>query len=121
MNNQTITISSSTFEGDFTVVAAETIQNSFNRVAKSNAKTEIKSALEELHKAVAEMCKKLPKEKQEQAASDLDVLSKEAVAQAPRRKWYELSAEGLMEAAKAVGDLAAPVLTAVKSVVGLLS
>jgi uncharacterized protein YjgD (DUF1641 family) len=121
MNNQTITISGSTFQGDFAVVAAETIQNSFNHVAESGAKPELKTALEELHKAVAEMCKQLPKEKHDQVASDLEVLSKEAIAPEPRRKWYELSAEGLMDAAKAVGQVAAPVVTAVKAVLGLLA
>lgn len=121
MNSQTITISGSTINGNFAPVAAGIIQKSFNNAAGSDTKPEIKAVLEALHKAVAEMCKSLPAEKQERAASDLQVLSNEAVAKEPRRRWYELSASGLLEAAEAVGQVAAPVATAVKTLLGLLA
>jgi hypothetical protein len=66
------------------------------------------------------MTKHLPVEKARDAAKDLEVLTTEAVSEAPRKKWYDLSAEGLMEAAKAVGELAAPVVTSVKALLSLL-
>ena len=36
-------------------------------------------------------------------ASDLETLTKEATSRSPRRRWWELSAEGIKEAAKTVG------------------
>jgi hypothetical protein len=43
-------------------------------------------------------------------ASDLKVLTEEASSEAPRPKWYQLSAEGVIEAAKSVEEIAAPSL-----------
>lgn len=44
-------------------------------------------------------------------ARDLDTLVIEATSPAPRRKWWELSADGIKEAAKTLGDIATPVLS----------
>jgi hypothetical protein len=121
VNNQKINFGSgNVFQGDVNVTAARTIQDSFNRVASSNANPQLRDALQDLHKGVAEMAKKLPAEKQIEVSKDLETLSAEAISQSPRRKWYELSADGLLEAAKAVGEIAAPVVTTVKTVLGLL-
>ena len=121
MSNQNVNIIGSTIHGDVNTVAAETVQNSFNRVEGSAAGDELKTALKELHGAVGEMLKQLPPEKQQETARDLETLAQEAVSPTPRRKWYELSAEGLLEAAKTVGEMAGPVVTAVKAVIGLLA
>jgi len=121
VNNQKINFGSgNVFQGDVNVIAARTIQDSFNRVASSNAKPELRNALQDLHKGVAEMSKNLPADRQIEVSKDLETLSSEAISQAPRRKWYDLSAEGLLEAAKAVGEIAAPVVTTVKTILGLL-
>jgi hypothetical protein len=120
VNNQTIDFGSGNNFRDVNVVAAKTIQDSFNRVANSNVKDELREALNILHIAVTGMCKQLPEEKQSEVTKDLQALSSEAVSLVPRKKWYELSAEGLEEAAKMVGEIANPVVTAVKAVLALL-
>ena len=61
---------------------------------------ELKKKLQELAEQVAEMVKEAPEETAERAARDLEALTAEAISKEPRRKWYELSAEGLMDAAK---------------------
>jgi hypothetical protein len=102
-------------------VVASTIQNAFNKIDGSEASAELKEKLKTLSQAVAEMTTKLPKEQAEQAARDLETLTTEATSKTPRRKWYELSAEGLIEAAKTVGEMAAPVVSAVKAILPLLA
>ncbi len=120
MKNQSINISNSTV-GDINQVAADTINNSFNKIAKSDAPTELKEHLEKLNAAVKEMIQRLPEAEQKQAAQDLQTLTDEALSEKPRRKWYELSADGLIEAAKTVGEIAAPVITAAKAVLAFLA
>jgi hypothetical protein len=121
MSTQNVSITGSTIHGNVNTVAAEVIRDSFNHVEGSAAGDEMKTALRDLHAAVGEMLKTLPPEKQKETARDLAALAQEAVSPTPRRKWYELSAEGLLEAARTVGEMAAPVVTAVKAVVGLLA
>ena len=120
VTNQTVNISKSTV-GDINQVAAQSIQDSFNKVSESSANDELKNQLIKLNEAVAEMLKVLSPAQQKQVASDVKVLTDEATSAAPRRKWYELSAQGLLEAAKAVGETALPVIAAVNTVVGLLT
>jgi hypothetical protein len=70
---------------------------------------------------VANLAKELPDAKAEAVANDLSTLTSEALASAPRRKIYEVSAEGLMEAAKTVAGMAEPITRAVKVVLALLT
>ena len=107
--------------GNINQVAADTISNAFNTVAQSSAPQDLKAELEKLNQAVAEMVKLLPEEKQREVAQDLKTLTDEATSSSPRKKWYELSAEGIIEAAKAVGEAATPVITAAKVVIALLA
>jgi uncharacterized protein YjbI with pentapeptide repeats len=106
--------------GNINQVAANTISNAFNTVVQSSAPQELKVELEKLNQAVAEMVKRLPEEKQREVAQDLKTLTDEATSGSPRQKWYELSAQGLMEAAEALGEVAKPVITITKSILALL-
>ncbi|XOF33918.1 MAG: COR domain-containing protein [Candidatus Electrothrix sp. YB6] len=101
-------------------IAGSTIQNSFNTIAESDAEPALKTELERLCQQVEQMLPELPEEKREEAAQDLDSLVKEATKETPRRKWYELSAEGLIEAAKACAGMAAPVTATIKGILALL-
>jgi hypothetical protein len=120
-NSQHITFGDNA-SGTFNInqVAAETITNSFNRVEKADVSPELKTRLEELTKLVKQLQPKLSEADQQKAADSLDILTKQATSKKPDRKWYDLSAEGLMEAAKTVGDLAAPIGTALKAILPLL-
>jgi hypothetical protein len=77
--------------------------------------------LKDLTAKVAELAKQLPQDKAEVASKDLAALTSEAVSKEPRKPWYELSASGLVEAAKAVAEMAAPITTAVAAVLALLA
>jgi GTPase SAR1 family protein len=117
-NNNSVSIKNSSIGGN--VISNSSIQNSFNTVAQSAAEPNLKSALEHLCQQVEQMLTKLPEEKKEEVAQDLDSFVKEATKDAPRRKWYELSAEGLIEAAKACAGMTAPVTATVKGILELL-
>ncbi len=110
-----------TVHGDFNAVTAEKIENSFNKAAHAEVSGELKDRLKELAVEVAKMTKELPPERAEEAARDLETLTQEAVSPKPRAKWYQLSAEGLVEAAKAVGEVAQPVISTVKAILSLLA
>jgi hypothetical protein len=97
-----------TFHGNFTV--ANSIQDSFNTLKQSSLPANVHSTVETLIKQVAEMSARLPADAAKQTADDLNAFVKEASSQQPRRKWYELSAEGLLDAAKAVGEVGKPVI-----------
>lgn len=115
----TITMGNVTVTGDFNVVTAKSIENSFNK-ASSTSDPAMADALKALSTQVAELVRQLPPDKREEAARDLEALTTEAAAKAPRRAWYSLSAQGLLDAAKAVAGMAGPVGTAVKAVLDLL-
>lgn len=119
VKNQSMSINNSTV-GDINQVAADDIANSFNKVEQSSAPDELKEHLKQLSAAVAEMAKHLPEAKQREVAQDLKTLTDEALSESPRRKWYELSAGGLIEAAKTVGEIAAPVIATAKAVMTFL-
>ena len=116
----TITLGNVTVSGDFNLVTAKSIENSFNKAA-TTTNPALATALKDLSTQVAELVKALPPDKKEAAARDLETLTTEATAKAPRKAWYELSAEGLKDAAKAVAGMAGPIATAVGTVLGLLT
>jgi hypothetical protein len=103
------------------VVAAGTIQDSFNHVAQSNADNDLKQKLQLLCSQIDDLVKRLPAEKQKEVEQDLSGFVTEVTKDAPRRKWYELSAEGLIDAAKACAGVAPPVIATVKQILGLLA
>lgn len=110
-----------TVSGDFNQVTAQNIENSFNKAAGSEVKQDLKEALKTLTAQVAELAKQLPPQQAEEVSKDLSTLTSEAVSKTPRKRWYEMSADGLLEAAKTVAEMSGPVTTAVKAVLALLA
>lgn len=79
--------------------------------------------MEDLLIAINEVNKAVPPEQSETAqamARDAETLVSETASAKPRKKWYELSIEGLKEAAETLGSVAIPVLTIVDKMAGLL-
>lgn len=109
-----------TVSGDFNLVTAKNIENSFNKVEKSEVNSDLKDKLKELTVEVANLAKQLPKDKAEEVTRYLDSLTSEAVAEKPSKEWYEFSANGILEAAKFVASMIEPISTAVKAVLALL-
>jgi tetratricopeptide (TPR) repeat protein len=104
------------------VVVGKRMGNVTNTVNQSNASGEVKQLIESLTAEIKALAEKNPDDSPliEQMAADVETLSKEIASEAPRRKWYELSLEGLKEAAEAVGEVAAPILKIVKQLTPLL-
>lgn len=92
------------------IITADTINDSFNNVASSDCDQELKEKTTELISVVAKMCENLPNDKAQEAARDLRAITAELTSKSPRQKWYEVSSEGLIEAAKAVGEIGKPVI-----------
>jgi hypothetical protein len=107
-----------TFQRDF--VVAGSIQESFNR-AQDVSDGELRKKLEELCNHVEKMTSDLPQETAAQVAQDLSTFVAEASKEKPRRKWYELSGDGLIEAAKACAGMASPVIKSVKEILAFLA
>jgi hypothetical protein len=109
MSNKNIRIGdNATIHGDF--VVAGKIQDSFNKIGTSNASEELKTLLKDLTEEVGKIAEKMDKEKAEAIANDLQTFTNEALSKNPRKKWWELSAEGIKEAAKTVGSLGLSVI-----------
>lgn len=115
-----IQMGSITIDGDFNFVTAERIENSFNKVLGSDINPELKERIKEINVEVAKLASKLPEKAAETLSRDLEAFTSEATSPEPRRKWYELSAEGILEAAKTVAEMTAPVTATVKAVLALL-
>jgi hypothetical protein len=103
------------------VVIAEHIQNSFNAIKDSSAGDDVKQLLEHLILQVNEASKAAPGEATESMARDVETLSKEVASASPRKKWYELSIDGLKEAAVAVGEVGKPILETVGKLAPMLA
>jgi len=100
------------------------IQDAFNATVsfgESQPHSELHKRLQELCALVNQMVGQLPEQIAEQVSRDLKTLVTEATTSQPRRKWYELSAEGILEAAKTCAAMVSPVSAAVKGVLGILS
>ncbi|MGF1634116.1 MAG: hypothetical protein ACFCVE_09735 [Phycisphaerae bacterium] len=59
----------------------------------------------ELDKQVKALAARLSEDKRPQVAEDHEQLVQQAIRPEPRRKWYEVSAEGLVQALMFVKDL----------------
>ncbi|MEO6528997.1 MAG: hypothetical protein ABIP93_20430 [Gemmatimonadaceae bacterium] len=117
-NNQIVTLGAGASVHGPVVNGA--ISDSFNTIEKSGASPELKAELTNLTKIVAEMAEKLDKEKATDVTRDLKALTDAATAPTPRRKWYELSSAGLLEAASFAGEFAARLTGSLASVTKLL-
>jgi hypothetical protein len=102
------------------VIIADRIENSFNALAGSNTGAEVKQLLEQLIRDVTEASKAAPSEAAEEMARDVETLTKEVTSSKPRRRWYEISIEGLKQAAVNIGEVGQPILETVGKLLPLL-
>lgn len=80
----------------------------------------IANLLEQLTHEVGKIIEVLPKETAREVEQDLDTLKSEVNSKKPRKKWYELSAEGLIKAATTIGTIGKPVLEIVTQILSTL-
>ena len=105
------------------VVTADQLENSFNALAESQVNENVRALLGQLLKAVNDINKSAGAGQAETAqgmARDTETLVKEATSPKPRRKWYEVSIEGLKQAAINIGEVAAPVVDILAKLAPLL-
>lgn len=113
-NNNTITAP---------IVIADRIENSFNVLSNAQIDDEVRKLLDQLLKAVTEVNRSVTPENSSDAetmARDAETLVKEASSSKPRRQWYEISLNGLKQAAINMGEVASPVLQIVEKLIPLL-
>lgn len=103
---------------------AEYMSNVTNTVAqnlsRSSVSPEVQELIKTLTKQIEDLATKIEPAATQQMGSDVETLSKEISSPRPRRKWYEVSLEGLKEAAEAVGDLGKPIIQTLKALAPLL-
>lgn len=105
------------------VVAAEKIENSFNCLPESKANDEVKILLKELLSEIQALNAKVPSTQAQQLtdmAGDVETLITETGRETPRPKQYQLSLEGIKDAAVTLGDIAKPVLAVAEKLAPLL-
>jgi len=102
------------------MVAADVIQGSFNKIGSSGASDELKMLLEGLTREVERMAGELEKDRAEELAKDLQTFIGEAISKNPRKKWWQLSAEGIKEAAKTVGEIGLSALKNLDKIIPVL-
>jgi hypothetical protein len=103
------------------VQVGSTLSNCINMIGNETSEKR-RTLLEDLQEDVEKLIDKLPADKRGEApqvAESLEMLVKQATSERPNRKWYSLSAEGLLEASKWVkdfaGNIADPILSLGKS------
>ncbi len=111
------------FKGSIAV--AGTIENSHivteGFKPRSDQEEKLQEMLREVNSNVAKLCEQLPEELAKQVANDLEVFVKELVSSNPRRQWYELSAKGILEAAKTCSALVEPITKAINGILALFN
>lgn len=84
--------------------------NSTNSFNKSSQPSELESLLKFLAQEINSVKSCLPAEKAELIQEDFDRFIAEAKKEKPSQKWYSISAQGLVSAAKTVGEVGKPIL-----------
>jgi hypothetical protein len=100
------------------VAIKQRLDNSFNRIEEHSNAT-LQEALKELHSQVTQLIGKVGDDHKETLARDLDGFVAEATASKPRKPFLEMSADGLIKAAKTVAQMAGPITATVMKIISL--
>ena len=118
METKTINIgNNNTINAPITI--ADKIENSFNALKEDSVKPELAELMRNLLTQITQIAESDP-EGTGDMATDAEVLSKEIARNTPRRKWYELSIEGIKDAAEALGEIGKPILETTSKLLPLL-
>jgi len=90
------------------------------RLNESGANDDVKQLVSQLTARIAAIDPTVNPAKVRAMADDLKTLSDEVSKPEPRRKWYELSLDGIKEAAQTIGEIGKPVIETVLKLVPLL-
>ena len=90
-------------------------------ISNANIAPELKENLLQLAEAVIAMQASMPDEAALEVQDDMKRLAEEAVKTKPNKKWYSVSIEGLIQAAKNLNELGTPVISLAGKVLKLLN
>jgi len=107
-----------TFNGDF--VVAKSIEDSFNKLDKSNVNNELKSVLKELTSAIGSIQSNLEKQDTSNISRDLQTLTTEVTSEAPRKDWINMSLESIKKVAVKVGEIGVPIISLIGKILPLI-
>ncbi|MDU0459277.1 MAG: hypothetical protein RW306_11170 [Geobacteraceae bacterium] len=103
---------------------AEYMSNVTNKVnnymADSGAIVDVKALIKQLNEEIGRIASEIDPSQVKKMGKNLEVLSKEVASDEPERRWYEVSIEGIKEAAQAVGSIAEPIVNIVGKLSALL-
>lgn len=88
-----------------------------NNLAESDADEQVKTLIKQLSEEIKRVASEADPSQTKKMGKNLEALSKEVASDEPERRWYEVSLEGIKEAAQAVGAIATPII----GIVGKLS
>lgn len=91
-----------------------------NNLAESGATDEVKKLIEELNSEIQKVSASSDPAQVKQMGKNLKALSEEVASDEPERRWYEVSLEGIKEAAETIGEIAKPVISITKKLAALL-
>jgi hypothetical protein len=95
--------------------------NTINHFSDNGAQPNLKARLKELHAVIKQLIPELSKDEAETVSRDLKSLTDEVTSSRPRKSMFEVTAAGLVDAAKTVASMTEPVTKAVKAVTDLFS
>lgn len=101
------------------LVLAETIENSFNKVQKSQINEDVREKLKELSCLIAKLSAQLPIEKAQEVAKNHELFVNESVKEKPQKEKILASAKSLINAAAIFASLAGPISKAIKEILAL--
>lgn len=112
-------VTNSTIHGS--VVAAQNITESFNKLKTADVSAELGEQLSALHEAVRELVATLSEDEALEVSRDLNAFSEEVTAPKPRRAWFGVTGRGLIEAAASAASVGPAVVKLVESIIKLVS
>ena len=91
-----------------------------NNLQQSSIDDDVKKLVTELSQQIEAIAKEADPAQTQKLGKNLERLSDEMTSNEPDKRWYELSLEGLKEAAEAIGAIATPVIATVTKLSALL-
>jgi chaperonin cofactor prefoldin len=113
-NHNTMTIIGSRLT-NVAVGNQQALQDCFNTIQRM-PDSKLKKKLEELHHQMASLMEKLDERQRAKAKEDLETFVQEATKPEPRKKWFDLSKQGLIDAAQTVKELAGPISATLREI-----
>jgi len=81
-----------------------------NNLAESSVDAQVKTLIQQLNEQIKQVASAADPSQIRKMGKNLETLSREVASDEPERRWYELSLDGIKEAAQAVGAIAKPII-----------